>query len=178
MNKKNPVSSGIGLVALGILFLAFQFVDFEGYLVLPALGIGFIAWAILGSKKGLLIPGGILSGIALGVIMSESVLASRLGGDTDGALFMLGFSAGWFVITAFTLLFFNDYQWWPMIPGTIMGLIGVGILTDGVLLDLLGYAGRFWPVILIVIGLSIVLKQFQQEETGEFAYEKSPEDLI
>ncbi|MFK7802724.1 MAG: hypothetical protein AB8G95_13900 [Anaerolineae bacterium] len=177
MKKKNPVVSGIGLVILGMVFLVSQYVDFDGFLVLPAMGIGFIAWSILSRNKGLMIPGGILSGIALGSILSESVLATRLEGDADGGLFMLGFAAGWFAITILTLVFFGDFQWWPMIPGGIMALIGVGIFTDGVVLDLLGQVGRLWPLILVVIGLSIVWKHFSETEDCEVVYEKSPEDL-
>ena len=178
MNKKNPVNSGIGLVALGVLFLAFQFIDFDGFLVLPALGIGFIAWAFLSRKKGLLIPGGILSGIALGVTLSESALASGLGGNVDDGLFLLGFAAGWFAIAALNLLFFGETQLWPLIPGGLLALIGVGVMTDGVILDMLTHAGRLWPIILIVIGLSIAWKQYQSNADADFVYEKSPEDLI
>lgn len=177
MKKKNPVTSGIGLVVLGMVFLVSQFVDFDGFLVLPVLGLSFIAWSILSRKKGLMIPGGILSGIALGTILAESTLATRLEGDADGGLFMLGFAAGWFAITVLTLLFFGDFQWWPMIPGGIMALIGVGIFTDGVILELLGSAGRLWPLILIAIGLSIVWKQFYESEACDLPYEKSPQDL-
>ena len=177
MKKKNPVASGIGLVILGMIFLVSQYVDFDGFLVLPALGIGFIGWSILSRNKGLMIPGGILSGIALGAILSDSVLATRLEGDADGGLFMLGFAAGWFAITILTLLFFGDFQWWPMIPGGIMALIGIGIFTDGVLLEMIGSVGRLWPIILIVIGLSIVWKQFSESEDQDIPYEKSPKDL-
>ena len=49
----------------------------------------------------------------------------------------------------------------------------------GVILDILGQAGRLWPVILIVIGLSIVWKRFSESESEECEtpYEKSPSDL-
>ena len=177
MKKKNSVVSGFGLIVLGSVFLLSQYVDFDGYLVLPALGIGFIAWSILGRNKGLMIPGGIMSGIALGSILAESALATRLEGDAAGGLFMLGFAAGWVAITVLTLLFFGDFQWWPLIPGGIMALIGIGIFTDGVLLELLGQIGRFWPVILIAIGLSIIWKRFSEDQQLDIPYEKSPEDL-
>lgn len=177
MKKKNSAASGIGLVILGMIFLVSQYVDFDGFLVLPALGIGFIGWSILSGNKGLMIPGGILSGIALGSFLADSVMATRLEGDASGGLFMLGFAAGWFAITILTLIFFGEFQGWPLIPGGIMALIGIGIFTDGVLLQLLSNIGRFWPVILIAIGLSIVWKQFSESENGELAYEKSPDDL-
>ncbi|MFT5196388.1 MAG: hypothetical protein ACI85U_003420 [Candidatus Promineifilaceae bacterium] len=177
MKKKNPLA-GFGLIVLGMVFLVSQYVNVDGFLVLPALGIGFIGWSILSRNKGLMIPGGIMSGIALGSILAESTLATRLEGDAGGALFMLSFAAGWFVITILTFLFFNDFQWWPLIPGGIMALIGVGILSDGVLLDVLGQVGRFWPIILIAIGLSIVWKQFAKPDQSDVDYEKSPSDLI
>ncbi|MEM8857713.1 MAG: hypothetical protein AAGD96_05300 [Chloroflexota bacterium] len=174
MNKNNAAVSGLGLIALGIVFLVSQFVDFDGRFFLSALGLGFIGWAILGRSKGLLVPGGILSGIGLGVILTESSWVAGFDGDLEGSLFMLGFAAGWLSITVLSTIFFGDVQWWPLIPGGIMALIGVGIMTDGVLLDAIGSIGQMWPLILIVIGVSTIWKQFRKDENAQF--EKQPKN--
>ena len=180
MSNKS-VRGGMVLVAIGILFLIFQFVDFGENFILPLLGAGFITWSIVGRVKGLMIPGGILSGIALGTTLQDSGLATQLEGDASGALFLLGFAAGWFTITLFTYLFFSDFQWWPMIPGAIMALIGAGILLESGALQSVSAIGRFWPVILIAVGVYVMWNQFRKEEAemlgAEEIYEKSPQDL-
>ena len=107
-----------------------------------------------------------------------------LEGEAEGALFLLGFAVGWVSITILTKLFFGEFQWWPLIPGGIMGLISLGLLTDGALLETIGTVGRWWPLILIAIGISIVWQQFRKEDTQAFSeedeigYEKGPEDLV
>ncbi len=174
MNKNNKsVVSGIGLIALGIVFLVTQYIDFDGRFFVLLLGLGFILWSIVSRSSGLLIPGGILSGIGTGIVLTESALAANLSGDGEGSLFMLGFAAGWFLIPVLAKVFFNDYHLWPVIPGSIMALIGVAVLTDGVLLEMIGSVGQFWPVILIVIGFSAIWKQFKEDEDD---YEKQPKE--
>ncbi|MEM9775883.1 MAG: hypothetical protein AAF902_15005 [Chloroflexota bacterium] len=184
MNKNNSIVSGVGLVALGAIFMVSQFVEFNGLFFLLLLGLGFIGWSVLGRNKGLMIPGGILFGIGLGTILDETALSATLGGDAGGGLFLIGFAIGWFLITALTKLFFNDFQWWPLIPGGIMAIIGVGLITDGALLTTIGSVGRWWPLILIVIGVSIIWSQFRKDEEAalkdkdDLSYEKGPEDLV
>ena len=168
MKKNNSVVSGLGLVALGFVFLVSQFVEFNGQFFVLLIGLGFIVWSLISRKQGLLIPGGILSGIGAGIAFAETSWAT---GDLEGSLFMLSFAAGWFSIILLTKMFFNELQLWPAFPGGIMALIGVAVLTDGVLLDTLGSVGQFWPVILIVIGFSAMWKQFRDDEAG---YEKQP----
>lgn len=174
MNKNKSVFSGLGLIVLGAVFMVSQFVEIDGRFFLPLLGLGFIGWSVLSRTQGLLIPGGILSGIGLGVVLAESAWAVRLEGDLEGSLFLLGFAAGWVSIVVLTKLFFNEFQWWPLIPGGIMALIGVGILTDGVLLETVGSIGKMWPLILIAIGVSSVWKQFKNAD-DEDDFEKQPE---
>ena len=78
MNRSNSVVTGIGLVALGLIFLVSQFVEFNGLYFLLLLGLGFIGWAVIGRNKGLIIPGGILFGIGLGTVLNETPFATRL----------------------------------------------------------------------------------------------------
>jgi uncharacterized membrane protein SirB2 len=62
---------------------------------------------------------------------------------------------GWFLITLLTALF-TCTQWWALIPGGIMALIGSGILlTNGALrwMDL----NLLYAAILIVIGLILLV---------------------
>ncbi|MGH8246893.1 MAG: LiaF transmembrane domain-containing protein [Gammaproteobacteria bacterium] len=51
----------------------------------------------------------------------------------------------------------TQWGWWPLIPGGILTLIGLMLAADQV--GLLGAIGHWWPAILIVIGLYILLRR-------------------
>jgi cytochrome c oxidase subunit IV len=73
--------------------------------------------------------------------------------DQNG-VFLICFAFGWFLITVLTALF-TCTQWWALIPGGIMALIGGGILvTNGTVRweDL----NLVYAVILISIGLVLL----------------------
>jgi len=70
--RKSGVVTGALLILLGILFLIAQFVKFEGWIFLTGLGIVFLAAGWLLKNYGLLIPGGILTGLGIGIGVGES----------------------------------------------------------------------------------------------------------
>ncbi len=158
--SRSKVVSGLGLVALGILFLIGQLTTWEwiGFLILPAMALIFIVWGGLTRTAGLMIPGGIFAGISLGILLMDLPLASQVE-DGEGGLFMLGFAGGWVLITLLTAVLTDETHWWALIPAAIMGVIGVAILTGGVFLEMLAYMNYLWPVILIFIGLFLLFRR-------------------
>ena len=157
---KNYRTPGIVLIIIGLIALFGQFLAQLnlGFLVLPGLGLGFLLWGILSREAGFLIPGGILSGIGLGVIMMD-----RFGGAEDsalsGAVFMLSFAAGWGLITLLSAVVTDETQWWPLIPGGIMAFIGGALLIGEPALAVLEFLGRIWPVALILVGGYLIWRQ-------------------
>ena len=167
MKNKNTFISGIALVILGSIFIATQRLDINGFLVLPAIGIGLIAWSIVGRLKNLMIPGGILLGIGLGSFLTDSSWAVSLGEDVGNSSFFLGFAAGWFSITILTFLAFDDFKWWPLIPGAIMTLLGSTVfgnapLENGQWISWFNSPGSLLAMIAIIVGISIVWKEFTE----------------
>ncbi|MFN2164310.1 MAG: hypothetical protein ACK2UN_19750, partial [Candidatus Promineifilaceae bacterium] len=73
-NRRGQWVGGLFLIGLGLLFLLNQFTDLPGlenvaiYFVL-VLGIIFLAWGVLSREAGLMVPGGILTGIGLGIAL-------------------------------------------------------------------------------------------------------------
>jgi hypothetical protein len=126
------------------------------------LGLVFLVWGILTHNAGLLIPAGILSGIGTGIVLIEGPL-HVVSQQQEGGVFLMAFALGWFSITLLSLLFTHDPQWWPLIPGSILGGIGVWVVlvqgplqtisenTKGGLLMLLWAAG--WVVVAILLSL-------------------------
>lgn len=156
--RRNRVLSGLVLILLGGVFLVAQFVEIPslGKLILPGLGLLFLFWGIAVREGGLLIPGGILSGIGMGVYLMEAL---PLEGEAEPGVFLLSFGGGFVLITLLSALFTRETQWWALIPGGILAAIGGALYMGGAALDALELAGRFWPVALILAGLWLIFRR-------------------
>ncbi len=143
--------AGLILILIGITLLLQQWFDIGMYMVL-LLGGAMLLWGSLSRRSGWIIPGGVLTGIGLGILAMQGPW--HFPTELQSGIFLLCFAFGWFLITLLTALF-TCTQWWALIPGGIMAAIGVSILvTNGAIRweDLnLVYAG-----ILICIGLSLL----------------------
>lgn len=159
--QKNNYIPGAILVIIGLVALFGQFLaQFNlSYLILPGLGLAFLVWGIAARQVGFLIPGGILSGIGLGVIMAQSVGGLEMDSEMSGAIFLLSFAAGWGLITLLSAIFTAETHWWPLIPGGIMALIGGALLVGEPAMAVLEFAGRVWPAILIIIGVYLIWRR-------------------
>ena len=158
--RRNTMVGGALLVAIGVLVLLVQNIQTEmlGLLFLPALGGLFLVAGIIGRQVGFIIPGGILTGIGLGAIFTQN--SSLAATETaQGGVFFLGFALGWFLIPVLSKLFTRETQWWALIPGTIMALIGGALMLGGAALNVLEFAGRWWPLILVALGLLIIVRR-------------------
>ena len=158
--RRHTLVGGALLVAIGLLVLLAQNVKTEslGLLFLPALGGLFLIAGIVGRQVGFIIPGGILTGIGLGVIFTQNSQIA-VTETAQGGVFFLGFALGWFLITVLSKLFTPETQWWALIPGAIMALIGGGLMLGGAALNVLEFAGRWWPLILVGLGLVIIVRR-------------------
>ncbi len=165
--KRGELIWGIILIGIGVIALANQFTNFNwdhlGLYFLPLLGGAFLLGGILSRQAGLIIPGGIISGIGWGSLLIAGPL-SGLTGDNEGAIFMLTFALGWGLITVLTAVFTDETHWWPLIPGGIMALIGLGILFGGIFMQGLSLLGRIWPAFLIVLGLYILFQGVRSQD--------------
>ena len=158
---------GLILLFVGIVALIGQFVpdawgELFGTFLLLGLGVGFLAIGVITREGGWFIPGGILTGIGAGVALVDGPLArlipaNLLPGD-EGGLFMLAFAGGWFLIVLTTALFTDETQWWPLIPGGIMVLIGLAAGFGSVFGSALSLLGRAWPIVLIAVGLYVLFQ--------------------
>ena len=167
-NKKHEgLVGGLILIGIGMIALLSQFVDFISwesfgiYFVL-LLGLVFYVWGIAAREPGLMIPGGILTGIGVGIVLlvNDMVPADL----NEGGLFLLVFSLGWASITLMSAVFSDETQWWALIPGGIIGFVGLAVLFEGIFMNVLEAAAYLWPVILIVVGLSIIWKARKPKE--------------
>lgn len=166
--KRNRLAWGMVLVGIGLWMLMSNLTGWNLGAAFPlGLGLLFLVWGSVSRKLGLLIPGGILSGIGAGALL----LAGPFNGLTErasGGLFMLSFAVGWALITLASALFIRKVAWWPLIPGGIMAFIGGALVIGGPALEVLEYLGQGWPIALIAVGLYLILwrKGLQEEQGG------------
>ena len=164
MKNRNNMAAGLGLIALGALFLLvqmFENIDF-GLLILPAMGVIFLAWGLGSRQVGLLVPGGILSGIGIALILTENVY-TNLDGDTEGGIFVLAIAAGFILVWLLGTLVLRQPSSWALIPGGIMAVIGVALMIGGKALEALELVNYIWPLALIIGGLVILFRMRSNE---------------
>ena len=171
--NRNALIGGLILIFGGALALVGQVVPDSwgvgfGLLVLLGLGLAFHIAGLLTREAGWFIPGGILTGIGVGIALVDGPLArlipaGLLPGD-EGGLFMLAFAGGWFLITLLTALFSDETHWWPLIPGGIMLLIGLAAGFGSIFGTVLSLVGNLWPIALIAAGLYVLYQARRGEK--------------
>lgn len=159
-SHRSSLTGGIILIAIGALALLSQLDIFTdiGMFFVPALGIIFLVWGLASRAFGLVIPGGILSGIGLGIALVEGPLAGS-GEPVEGAIFLLAFAAGWLLIALLSKFTATAFQWWPLIPAAVLALVGGLLLAGEAGLQVLKVIGYAWPVALIAAGAWIILRK-------------------
>ena len=157
---RDRVILGVMLIAIGLLVFLSQVLDLPRIelLILPGLALIFLIWGLVAREIGLLIPGGILAGIAAGIYLMTGPYAGQIE-DNQAGVFLLAFSAGWALISLLSPISKQGFQWWPLIPGGIIGLVGLAVMRGGAALQLLEILGYAWPLILVAVGVYILLKR-------------------
>ncbi len=155
--ERKGMAGGAVLILLGVALLIGPLTGWQfTWLALPTMAVIFLAWGLIMRTFGLIIPGGILAGIALGTALIQ-FRPSLLDGPDNGGLFLLCFAAGWGLITLLSPLTEGGFRWWPLIPGGIMAVIGAALLTEQIqMLTWLNIAG---PLLLIGLGVWVIFRR-------------------
>jgi hypothetical protein len=168
-NKRGGIVAGAILVTIGILNLVTNLVkaDLVMFLVF-GIGLIFLVAGIAARSRGLLIPGGVVSGVGAAIVVMEKY-GFALSENGKGGLFLLVFSLGWLLISVMSLVIpeedgSRNFMWWPLIPGGIIASTGAMILQGEAGLKILAFVGQGWPVVLIGIGLYLLLRRKELKE--------------
>ena len=160
--KRTPQSDPGGLVAglviagIGLFFLAGQLEPDIGRYVTMFIGLALLAVFVVTRQYGFLVPGSILTGVGIGI-----VLDSAASGAAESGVMMLALAGGFLGIWVIGSIYrLAENHWWPLIPGGILTLIGLVQLTRT---DVAG-ALRLWPVILIVLGAFLLAKAITRRD--------------
>ncbi|HYF63249.1 MAG TPA: hypothetical protein VD886_10580 [Herpetosiphonaceae bacterium] len=172
LTRTNNRVGGLIFIAIGALLFLGRFVDI-GWMILPALAGGFLVAGIATRQAGWFIPAGIIGGISGGIFLIESASLVPDGADAEGGLFMLAFAAGWFSIAALSKLFTDQPQWWALIPGVIMALIGAAVLGVGLAGTAVEALNHAWPLGLVLLGVWVIVGKGRDTQESEVRSQKS-----
>lgn len=114
-----------------------------------------------------IIPGGFM--LVLGIVIALSSTINRI--ETLGALLFSGMGLVFFAL----YLLGDRRQWWALMPGSILLLFGFFVLTweqNGT--ESSGAILRWWPLILIVIGVLLALRSNRQRPTDKIETHAAP----
>lgn len=147
----------IALLVFGVLALLATLINSSilGMSILLAIGVLFIVWGLVARVPGLMIPGGIMTGLGVGILLSQAAFPN-VSGETDGGIIVLCLGLGFLLIIPLIAIISPERHWWALIPGGILAFIGLALIVGGPALSALDVIGRFWPVIPIVAGLILI----------------------
>jgi hypothetical protein len=144
---------GVVLITIGVAFLLGQLLPNAGRFVPLLVGLSFLAVFLVTRAYGFLVPGGIVTGVGVGI-----VLAMEDQGRVGGGLFLVSLGLGFIAIVILGALFrLRENHPWPLIPGGILCTIGLVTLAGTRYGDVARFA---WPAVLIALGLLFVLRGF------------------
>jgi hypothetical protein len=136
---------GALLIGLGIFLLVVTQTGVGGEAVPLAIGVAFLIAYATTRTYGLLVPGGILCGLGVGIVVAT-------GGGPDSAP-VLGLDLGFISIYLISLLTRDAARhWWPLIPGGVLTLAGLSAMPATA--DLVPF---IVPAGLILAGLALLL---------------------
>jgi hypothetical protein len=160
--------AGIVVISVGLFFLLAQYVPDIGRWIPLFIGLVFLVAFIPKREYGFLIPGCIVGGVGLGI-----VLQGYVGDPWSGAVVLFSIGGGFIAIWLVSLLirqFDRDWPrgdsrdaakalWWPLIPGSILVILGFVVLAEeGFDTDVL----RWWPLLIIGAGIVVLLSSLRR----------------
>ncbi len=155
-NDPGGLVAGLVIAGIGLFFLAGQLEPNIGRFVTMFIGLALLAVFVVTREYGFLVPGSILTGVGIGIVLDSAAT-----GEAESGVMMLAIAGGFLGIWVLGSLYrLPQNHWWPLIPGGILTLIGLVQMTRT---DVAG-ALRLWPVILIVIGAFVLAKAITRRD--------------
>jgi hypothetical protein len=165
----NPkVITGVVVIALGLVMLIATVTDSQlvGQMIVLLLGVIFLAWGVAIRHPGPLIPGCILTGLGVGIVLSQW-LSTSISGQAQGGLVTLGLGLGFLLIMPIQQFVTRQTaHWWPLIPGGILTLTGFGLLLGDAGLTMLSWVGRLWPLAVIGVGIALLYQVLRSQRNA------------
>jgi len=148
--------AGLVIAGIGLFFLAGQLEPDIGRFATVFIGLALLAVFVVTREYGFLVPGSILTGIGIGI-----VLDSAASGEVESGVMMLALAGGFLGIWVIGSIYrLPQNHWWPLIPGGILTLIGMVQITRTDAAETL----RLWPIVLIILGAFLLAKAIARRD--------------
>jgi hypothetical protein len=146
--RKSPVVAGLALIVAGLALFFLRHSVETRVLMFLLIGGAFVAVFLYERAYGFLVPGGIMLGLGVGLLAEDwSWLPIA-----QPAPFGLGL--GFLLIYALDHVLTREGGWWPLLPGGMLVLVGIGLQRD-----FLRWTFREgWPLAIVAVGLFLVLR--------------------
>lgn len=151
---------GMILILVGLVSLVSYWFDITWALVF-FIGLGLCAWGVYRRTSAGIIPGGVLSGIGAAIVLLEGPWNINLPESQQTGLFLICFAMGWFMITACMYWATQTWIWWPLVPGTLMAVIGGLSWLQPEWVQIFSTLGI--PLLLVLIGVIIIIRGNRNE---------------
>jgi len=152
------VSSISAAVSYNFFVQDLRFIKFE-FTISLAIGIVFLLWGMQKRSIGLLIPGLLVSTIGSGVYIAWNNSTEVNGLQQTGTM-LVWFAMGWILITIVSRIFSKSFIWWPLIPGGVLAMVGLGLYIGGNPDNALGFVQNTGSIGLILFGVYLILLKY------------------
>jgi len=153
IGPRDRMAAAVILIVVGVGSLAVQLLDLTadvGGLVVTIIGVAFLVAFAFTRQYGYLVPGGIMTGLGVGIVASGRL---AMADEQTGGAIVLGLGLGFLSIWVIgTIVHVIRHHWWPIVPGGILAVVGVALLIGGQAVSLLDY----WGVVIVAIGLIVL----------------------
>jgi hypothetical protein len=162
-SSRGRIWAAATLISIGAASLAIRTLGVTpagGGVIVLALGVAFLTAHLVTREYGLLVPGGILTGLGAGFVASQQLVVA----DSVGSgLVVLGLGLGFVSIWVIGgLLRVARHHWWPLVPGGILAVIGGSLVLGGQAVQVL----EFWPLVLVGAGVLVLARARVAAGTG------------
>lgn len=162
-NQRRVNIAGLALIGVGILALVTNIITKDpASLFFPALGLAFIGWGLTQQRQGPLSAGSLLTGLGVGVFLSQNSFAQADTNIQHGIVLMC-IGLGILAIIPLTAVIRHEQQRWELIPGILLTLIGLGLYFPGAVRNTINDADKYWPVLLIALGAFFLFRSAQKK---------------
>jgi len=145
----------LGGLGACLLFTPMRWMDLVLYLALGT-GVPLLFWGLTSRLFGLIIPGCLISTIGAGIYSAWKTPA--VGNSlVQTGIMLIWFALGWVLITTGARVIRQQYVWWPLIPGGILAMVGMGLYIGGDPKHALGFIGNTGSIALVIFGLYLLL---------------------
>ncbi len=147
---------GLGTaLSLCFLFSRLRVLDFVLYVGL-GIALPLLIWGAFKRLFGLIIAGCLLLGASSGVYMGWGGAVESADLAQTGIMLVI-FGLGWLLITLFSRVITQHVVWWPLIPGTILAVVGWGLYIGGNPSNALTFISNTGSIALMLFGIYLIL---------------------